>query len=403
MTRVRVIGAGLSGLAVAWYLADAGVPVEIVEAADRPGGLIQTESTPHGLIESAARAFTASDRVDALFAAAGVERCSTLDASRRRYIFRHGRPRRWPLGPIESAGAAARAASAWVRRDLRPHGAESVAAWGRRVLGPAATAWLLGPALQGIYATPPDQLAAGAIFGPGRRPGGGGSLVAPRHGMGELIDHLHARLRDRGAAFAFGTTIDRLEPGAPAVVCTNAPSAARLLALHAPALASTLSRIHLVSLIATTAFFAPHANDARGFGVLFPRQTGVEALGVLFNTDMFPDRGTLRSETWIYSAAPGAAPGAAPPAAEDVAARVAADRAVLTGRKDAPIASHVTWHRDAIPVYDAAVLGAQAALPSLPPWLGVAGNYLGRLGVSKLVDGAAEAAARMAGIARAGA
>jgi hypothetical protein len=46
-------------------------------------------------------------------------------------------------------------------------------------------------------------------------------------------------------------------------------------------------------------------------------------------------------------------------------------------------------------VYDAAVLGAQAALPELPPYLAIAGNYLGRLGVSGLLEGASEAASRL--------
>jgi hypothetical protein len=131
-----------------------------------------------GLVESAARGFTSSERATALFAAAGVEACPTLPESRRRFIFRQGRPRRWPLSPAETIGAAARVAFAWTRRDHRPHAGESVAAWGHRVIGPAATRWLIAPALQGIYATPPDVLSAAAIFGPSRGPGGASSRRA---------------------------------------------------------------------------------------------------------------------------------------------------------------------------------------------------------------------------------
>ncbi|HKW00793.1 MAG TPA: FAD-dependent oxidoreductase, partial [Vicinamibacterales bacterium] len=116
MSHVRVIGAGLSGLATAWYLSEGGASVEVIEAAARPGGLLQTHQLREGLVESAARGFTSSDRATALFAAAGVEACATLPESRRRFIFRHGRPRRWPLSPVETIGAAARAATAWVRR-----------------------------------------------------------------------------------------------------------------------------------------------------------------------------------------------------------------------------------------------------------------------------------------------
>src|SRR5262249_28301906 len=151
---------------------------------------------------------------------------------------------------------------------------------GRRVVGPAATEWLIAPALQGIYATTPDVLSAEAIWGsdrgqtgvrpgsdqgqtrvrPGSDPAGGrrsrrGPLIAPRGGMGALIDRLHAILRSRGVSFSFDTPVDRLDASAPTVICTNALAAARLLAPHAPALAAAIARIRMVSLIIVTAFF----------------------------------------------------------------------------------------------------------------------------------------------------
>jgi hypothetical protein len=58
---------------------------------------------------------------------------------------------------------------------------------------------------------------------------------------------------------------------------------------------------------------------------------------------------------------------------------------------------YVTAHRDVLPIYDTAVLDAQAAVPSLPAHLAITGNYFGRLGVSALIDGAAEVAARLSG------
>jgi oxygen-dependent protoporphyrinogen oxidase len=392
MSQVRVIGAGLSGLATAWYLTERGANVHVIEAAARPGGLLQTHQLKDGLVESAARGFTSSERATALFAAAGVDPCATLPESRRRFVFRNGRLRRWPLTPVESLGAAARAASAWIRRDLRPHAGETVASWGQRVAGPAATRWLIAPALQGIYATTPDELSAPAIFGPGRGPGRG-TLIAPRGGMGELIDRLHAVLRARGVTFSFETPVEQLDTTVPTVVCTNAPAAARLVTPHAPTLAAAVGRIRMVSLIVVTAFFEPREDDWRGLGVLFPRSTGVEALGVLCNTDMFPDRGTLRSETWLY----GDLSPAALPDAGAVLTRLAADRARVTSRMDAPVAWHVTPQIESLPVYDTAVLDAQASLADLPARIALAGNYLGRLGVSKLLDGAWEAARRIMG------
>ncbi len=43
----------------------------------------------------------------------------------------------------------------------------------------------------------------------------------------------------------------------------------------------------------------------------------------------------------------------------------------------------------------AAVLRVRESLDSLPPWLSLAGNYLGRIGVAGLLDHAAAAANRL--------
>src|SRR6185295_18821781 len=97
--------------------------------------LIQTRRAPEGLVESAARAFTWSDRTGALFSAAGVATAFARPQSKRRYIFRGGRARRWPLTPIETMGFAARAGGAWITRSMKPRAGETISVWGRRVLG----------------------------------------------------------------------------------------------------------------------------------------------------------------------------------------------------------------------------------------------------------------------------
>ena len=68
MMLARVVGAGLSGLTAAWRLTEAGFTVEVIEAAERPGGLIETIGTPHGRVEGGANAFVWSQSVATLFA-----------------------------------------------------------------------------------------------------------------------------------------------------------------------------------------------------------------------------------------------------------------------------------------------------------------------------------------------
>jgi oxygen-dependent protoporphyrinogen oxidase len=390
--QIDVIGAGLSGLATAWFLAERGVDVRVIDAGARPGGLIQTERVPEGLIETAARAFTWTSDTEALFRALDITPSFARDESKRRFIFRDNRPRRWPLTVMETAGLARRVGRAWLTRRMRPTEDETVATWGARVIGPAATQWLLAPAFQGIYASPPDQLSAAAIFGKDRPKGG--KFAAPAGGMGELMDRLHHRLQERGVVFELNhpARAEDLDPSRPLVIATSAPAAARLLAPHAPKLADALARVRMVSMLAVHAFFTPHAGDLRGFGILFPRSSGVTALGCVFNSDVFSGRSELRSETWMYGSLDASALPASDAGAFD---QMQADRQMLTGRTEAPIACYFTRQPDAIPVYDAAVLGARAALRDLPPHIAIAGNYVGRLGVSSLVVGAKEASTKI--------
>jgi protoporphyrinogen oxidase len=145
----------------------------------------------------------------------------------------------------------------------------------------------------------------------------------------------------------------------------------------------------------TTAFFPRDDRDLHGFGVLFPRDCGVEALGVRFDSDIFPAHQDpkWRVETWITRV-------------DDSKCgfldssqlwRVTAiDRLVLTDRIDEPVDVVSTFRPQALPLYGSGILEIQNRLTDLPPWLALAGNYVGRLGASKLLDVAGEAATRVA-------
>jgi oxygen-dependent protoporphyrinogen oxidase len=400
---VRVVGAGLSGLAAAWWLTEAGADVEVLDAAGGPGGLIETVRTPEGLVERAANGFVWTETTAQWFRDLAITPCRSNDASRRRFIFRDGRPRRWPLTAGETAGLAARAGWAWLRRDLRPRDAETIAGWSTRIGGRATTEWLAAPALQGIYAAPADRLSARAVFGgrsagapPRKRRFRSAGIVTPAGGMGEFIERLFDQLRARGVDFAFSCPCGALDPSVPTIVATPAPAAATLIAPHAPRLAEAIGLVPMTSIVSTTAFFAPTSSDLRGFGVLFPRETNVRALGVLFNTEIFEGRGRGRSETWIYGSLAGAL---TLPAADEVVDWIVEDRQRLTGRAERPIARGPAraGPPPSLPVYDRTILTIQERLSDLPPWLALAGNYLGRLGVAKLLDLSREAAERIAG------
>src|SRR5262245_18748812 len=94
---ITVVGSGFSGLSAAYFLSKAGFAVEVYEKATRVGGLLDTMSTPHGLIETAANGIVTTPLVENMARDIGVNLLKPLKSSRKRYIFRRGRPHRWPM------------------------------------------------------------------------------------------------------------------------------------------------------------------------------------------------------------------------------------------------------------------------------------------------------------------
>jgi len=391
MRPARVIGAGLSGLAAAWHLADRGFEVSVCDEADGPGGLIQTRRSHYGLVETAANAFVWTETVAQWFNRLQLTPVFGREESKRRYIFRDGRPRRWPLSLTQSAGMAGRLALTAATRGFSARPGETIQAWGDRVIGANARAWLLEPAMQGIYAAPSSMLSAEAIFAGRRR--GPRRMAAPSDGMGEFTTALHRVLAVRGVRFEFNQRVDAVDPAVPTAICTGAVAAARLLAPHAPETARRVAAVRVSPLLTVTMFFAPSPDDLRGFGVLFPATAGVQALGVLFNADIFAGRSDFRSETWIVGDRDSKMT-----AWSDAAllAALADDRQHLTGRREDPLETPITRWPSAVPVYDFAILAVQRAVADLPPGIALAGNYLGQIGVAALLDLGEAAAARLA-------
>ena len=219
-------------------------------------------------------------------------------------------------------------------------------------------------------------------------------------GMTALMDRAVERLRQQGATFKYGTQLDELDPSVPTVVATSARAAAPLVAPHAPRLAAALATLPMTSLALTTGFFRPDGRDLHGFGVLFPRECGVEALGVRFDSDVFPANQDpkWRVETWITRL-----DGSNGDLLDrsQLCRAAAIDRLALTGRISDPVDVVTTIRADALPLYGSGVLDVQGRMADLPPWLALAGNYMGRLGASKLLDVATEAATRVVRLNRA--
>lgn len=393
--RVTVIGGGFAGLTTAHYLLRAGVGVRLLEKNDHPGGLIGTRRTPHGLVETAANGILNSSRFEALCEEAGIGMIEPRKESRARYIWR-GEPRRFPL----TAAEVLRIGSGLLTNIGRigPQPGETITHWGGRVLGAGATYYGLSTALGGIYAGDSDRMSASLIFSRGgkskpkaAKPRVRGT-VAPAGGMGELIDGLAAHLKRQGAEIIYGAEA-RLTPGEPTVICTSAAQAADLLAEVAPDIATALERIEMLSLVTVTCFYRPVPEQLNGFGCLFPRDQGFRARGVLMNDAIFDGRSDQRSETWILGGA--LDPRIIELSDEELEAIIATDHARFTGRNETPLGIHITRWPRALPHYDLTLERTLPMLGTMPSGIVLAGNYLGGIGLARILDRSAAAAEEM--------
>ena len=391
--QVKVIGAGFSGLVTAYYLAKAGFKVQIVEKTSRPGGLIQTLQTPHGPVETAANGIRNSVRLETICEDVGVPLRATLREARARFIFR-GRPTRFPLEGSEVLKLGFKFASS--ATSLRPRPMETIANWGRRVVGAGATDYFLAPALGGIYAGDPDRLSASLIFGQASlpphlqttrpaRPKLRG-IVAPPKGMQQLVAGLCDYLDRVGVESVFNHEV-QLKPDEPTIVCTSVRAAAECLQDAAPQLSESLRQIEMMPLVTVTCQYDPSASKLKGFGCLFPRHEGFRARGVLFNEWIFEGRGPAHSETWIFGGA--LDPGIVEMSDRELMQLIATERKRLYGEDHEPIGIHLTTWPEALPHYSIDLERILTTLPAPPANVALVGNYLGRIGLAKLVERAA--------------
>jgi oxygen-dependent protoporphyrinogen oxidase len=393
MQTVKVVGAGFSGLVTAYYLVKEGFKVQVVEKGSRPGGLIQTIQTPNGPVETAANGIRNSARLEAICADLGVRLQSTRREARSRFIFR-GRPKRFPLSAPDILKLGFRFASS--ATSLRPRPFETIADWGRRVVGAGATNYFLAPALGGIYAGDPNRLSASLIFGQASlpahlqttrpaRPKLHGT-VAPPKGMQQLVDALCDYL-DRAGVESMLNHEAKIDTGEPAIICTSAQAAAECLAETAPELSECLRQIEMMPVVTATCQYEPKAAKLKGFGCLFPRDEGFRARGVLFNECIFEGRGPAHSETWIFGGA--LDPDIAKLSDRELIELIATERKRFYGEDHEPIGIHLTTWPEALPHYSIDLERILTALPAPPANIALTGNYLGRIGLAKLIERAA--------------
>ena len=327
-----VIGAGAAGLGAAHTLARAGRELLVLEARERPGGVMQTDERDGFRFERGPNTFRLPAPLLELLRGVGLEAAlePAQPASRERFLLGARGLVRIPLGPLGLVATPLLSARGKLRLLKEPFvrrgdgAGESVAQFARRRLGAEVAERLVAPFLTGVYAGDEEQLGAGAVF-PGlvrfeqargsialgaltgalaRTPRGLAGTWSARGGLGRLAARLGGALGDalvceapvrelqRDGARWRAVLADEEIAARSLVLAVDAASAAPLLATLAPRAAEIAASIRSVPLASVSLALAPGGlrRAPRGFGFLVPRDQGLDVLGVLFMSQLFSHR-----------------------------------------------------------------------------------------------------------------
>jgi oxygen-dependent protoporphyrinogen oxidase len=451
-----VVGAGISGLTAAYALQKSGIAVRVVEAASRPGGVIQSVRRDGYLLECGPQSFSGNGHITAICRELGIlEERVLADFKAPRYVLLDGKLIDVPMGPgiIASSfmGGGTRSA---ILRDVfgsstSPEPDESVAAFIRRKFSKTLLERLVGPFVSGIYAGDPERLSLRAAFPilyeaerasgsvargifkvmkqrnaartatpqpPREKP----TLQSFRDGNETLIRALAERLAEN---LACGTELlgvqllsSGCEPEAPRFrVNLRAPKGdqsieTERLILSIPTEAAgnvldsldrgfseQLGNIGYSGVAVVSLGYAKQdvGDPLAGFGFLVPRSSGLSILGTVWNSSLFPGRAPA-GQVLLTSFVGGATnPGVLAETSEALAARVHRELTPLLGLRKEPVFDNVTIWPRAIPQYNLGHSARLAAVESLRArfaGLYFCGNYLNGPAIGTCIEHALKVA-----------
>jgi len=373
--KATVVGAGISGLLIAYALKKSGYEVEVLESASEVGGIIHTLNTPFGMVEKAAHSLLITPESRTWFKELGIELEPVNPQSRARFIYRNGKMRRIPLRFSEILKTLFR----FFSKPKFPFSPEtgSLEDWGESYLGSSATNYLLAPFIAGIFATSPKNLLTKIAFPKlipsnaqqslyrhfkrrtiGQRP----QMMAPRNGMKSIIDALQKNLT---AEIKLNHSVTELSNTPNLILTVPAPALSKLLGKTDTASAESLLHVRYAPLITVTCFLKKEAfaKAPRGVGVLIPRGEGLRIFGCLFNSSSFSKR-TLNSSHISVTAMYGGTedPDVLRLTDGELTLLINQELHVLLKSKFDAVSLEITRRERAIPIYSKELLSAQESL-----------------------------------------
>ncbi len=439
---VVVVGGGISGLAVAWWLWKAGVEVLLLERDPEIGGTMKTIVDDGWLIEAGANsALETTPLVRTLATDVGIvdQLVYGNELANNRYVLRDGKLHPLPLSPAAFVRSKLWSARGKLRLLKEPfvgesEKEESVAEFVVRRLGSEFLDYAINPFVAGVYAGNPEDLSVQAAFP---------RLYALEQNYGGLIKGqiLGARDRrkraekakDRARLFAFkdgmqtlpravakalnprvwtvadvqkidrgdregkGYVIEGSHQGSnfeivadSVILAIPAYRAADLVEPLDPSLASTLRSIYYPPV--AEVFLGFRESDIKrrldGFGFLVPAKEHRQILGTIWSSSLFPNRAPSGHVALTSFLGGSRQPEVLQNSDQALVETVRRELHNLMQVDGSPVYARVTRWDKAIPQYRLGYLGVldqlQAFEDRSPGWF-FSGNYRGGISVSDCI------------------
>jgi len=435
MSRTLILGAGLSGLVRAHRLASRGEEVLVLEAGNRPGGVVWSDACDGYLIERGPNTVRPTAELWSLVSDLGLlSEVELAPASAKRYLDWGGRLHAMPSGPLGLLGTDLLSMKGKLRLFAEPFVRqrgpedESVRDFFKRRLGPEAAERFVEPFVSGIFAGDAGDLSAAAAFPAlksldtkygslvkgairGRKakrpvavkpPRGllsfrGGLATLPRALASELGDRLRLQSAAReisktGQGFRVVTDsgdfeADRVQIAAP-------PDAAAVMVRRlAPGASAALASVPSPALAVLHLSWPLDAfeRSPEGFGYLVVPQAARRILGCLWITGLFTGRAPEGQSLLTIFMGGKLDPNAPALSDSDLVAAAGKDVRAAMGVRGKPRVVALTRWAHAIPQYDsghAARIEALAQAECAVGGLTFLGNYRGGISVGDVVKNA---------------